>query len=322
MSLALVKIALAAFYFAFSFSALSAANMIRADDQMIRIIFQEAKKDKWDDAHRKQITKLALKKAKDMAASNPDIAKDIMFEEGGEEAERKVDISLISLDDNNILLTLSTCLHAYQTSGCLFLINKNKADWTLLNFLAFDGDKMIPLYSCIIDNISYDTPELSLNTRGAGYYAGVKTSVSYVFRDGAFQYIRCHDSRLDEKKLEGVNTRGEDFDYGEYMKGKVVSWNKDIGNLFQKFTSKDSNDLKNNKNWQNIYFVKISKAYFHEQPDDKAKQASYLISGDAVYVSEKKGNWVFANYLDSKTQKTSSGWIRLEDVTYLWEDYL
>lgn len=103
------------------------------------------------------------------------------------------------------------------------------------------------------------------------------------------------------------------------MKTTVHYIDNDIAQLYTKFAPKGDEGLEKSDNWEKIDFVKTSKAYFHEQPNEKTKQASYIVKGDAVYISKTKDAWALANYLDPKSTKVITGWVKKDDLVNLLE---
>lgn len=152
-----------------------------------------------DDSRHKKITDFTYKKAREYASQNKEFefGHGMFLESKYDNADRSVDI--VRLDENNYLIKLTLENDEIRKSGCLFLINPVRPDWTPLQ-LENRGDKsLIKPYSFIPDWMNYRAP-LLLAYRWSGRYDGESFLDMYVFKEGAFKLILSQETVVDEKK--------------------------------------------------------------------------------------------------------------------------
>ena len=63
------------------------------------------------------------------------------------------------------------------------------------------------------------------------------------------------------------------------------------------------------KAWREERMIKDQKVWFYSRPDRSAKTASYVVTGDSVAVTDRRGDWLHVDYVGS-SRKTKSGWIQ------------
>jgi hypothetical protein len=83
-------------------------------------------------------------------------------------------------------------------------------------------------------------------------------------------------------------------------------WN--VAHFADEFTTFE---IQTPKNWIEIRYIAINKAYFYGAKDDKTKKKSYLIKGDIIYIDKIENNWIHCHYFGNKT---SEGWLKLEST--------
>ncbi len=327
----LVLTALAAFILALNGSDVMATNQTKDDRSIVNYLFEESNKpEEYSQEHLNQIAAFAYEKALNYAKHNKQFAKDEQLpslKEWLEEVEERYSIvniglegavSLIKLDNNHVLVYLQTTFPAvgYAQGGILFLINKTKPDWTPLQLDHWEDDKKIRSYS--VNNLNYEPPKFSTFMRnGEGGYYSPGIEDQYLFNNGSIKHIRSfhtiHDERLsegnEEEVLMDLIAKGE-------LSDKVYYVDEHVAKMYNQFSGKDPEDLNKRENWNNIYCIKANRAYFHNQPNDTKRNDLFVIRGDVIYISEIKGAWGMAHYLDLNN-KATYGWIRLRDVMKL-----
>lgn len=267
-----------------------------------------------DDSRYEKIGNFLYKKVCEYARQNKEFGESIFLESKFD--REKDSVNIFQLDKNNYLIHLMLNNYEVGKSDYLFLINPVNPDWTPL--LLEVGTQGGSRKSYSPDWINYEAP-LLLAYRWSGRYDGESFLDIYVFKEGVFKLILSEETIVDEKKAQDVNLDSETIDIEEYLRTTIHYIANDIAQLYTKFAPKEDEGLEKSDNWEKIYFVKILKAYFYEQPNEKAKRALSISRGDAVYVSEIKEAWVLANYLDPKSTKVTTGWVKKDDLISLWE---
>lgn len=58
------------------------------------------------------------------------------------------------------------------------------------------------------------------------------------------------------------------------------------------------------------------RSYFHDEPDEATRRGAYLVEGDQGYVSDvtEAGDWFFMQFTHPETQRTTTGWMRAEEL--------
>jgi hypothetical protein len=271
------------------------------EKQVLKLITEEAKKpeDKRDSSHLKTIADFLFQKAKAFAVKNEDVLID-------EQPDYVPTVGLWLLDKDTILVSLATLMHAYQASGCLFFISPGKPNWTPL--------KLARGYSVITTYMGYEAPLLHIYARSAGFYYGFGIKDDYLFQNGTFKLIRSIETSATKDIPEDIK---EDTLLEKYTQTTLHDIDPGISKLYTTCAEKGSPGLDHLQSWEKVRFVKGDKAYFHEKPDTATQKGTYIIKGDAIFVSEIKGDWVLAQYLNPKTKKTLQGYIKSEDLEKL-----
>lgn len=83
-------------------------------------------------------------------------------------------------------------------------------------------------------------------------------------------------------------------------------WN--VAHFADEFTTFE---IQTPKNWIEIRYIAINKAYFYGAKDDNTKKKSYLTKGDIIYIDKIENNWIHCHYFGNKT---SEGWLKLEST--------
>jgi hypothetical protein len=271
-----------------------------------------------DDSRHEKIGDFLYKKAREYARQNKEFSDSISLESKYDKKKDSFDI--IQLDENEYLIHLTLNNYEIRESVCLFLINPARPNWTpLLLEVGAQGESR-KSYSFISHSMKYSGPLLS-TLRWSRRYDGENFFNMYVFKEGVFKLILSEETTIDEKKAEGINLAAETTDIEEHLKTTVHYIAHDITQLYAKFAPKEDGGLEKSDNWEKIFFVKPSKTYFYEQPNEKTKQASYITRGDAVYIRETKEAWALANYLDPKSTQVTTGWVKKDDLENLWEPW-
>ena len=69
--------------------------------------------------------------------------------------------------------------------------------------------------------------------------------------------------------------------------------------------------LQESKNWIEIRYIDIDKAFFYTQQNETTKRKAYVLKGDIVFIDKIKSNWIHCSYI-GKTVTT--GWLKLDSV--------
>lgn len=56
------------------------------------------------------------------------------------------------------------------------------------------------------------------------------------------------------------------------------------------------------------------KAYFHSMPDASSIRRSYLVEGDRVMISKIQRNFVYVDFYNEYSGKSTSGWLDTQDL--------
>ena len=60
--------------------------------------------------------------------------------------------------------------------------------------------------------------------------------------------------------------------------------------------------------------VKVSKTFFHAEPDYSTRKKSYLVQYDSGSLTQTRNGFGFVNFYNSSNGKSTSGWISLTDL--------
>lgn len=64
--------------------------------------------------------------------------------------------------------------------------------------------------------------------------------------------------------------------------------------------------------WNGVYVIKSSRAYFHKTPDEGQRKSAFLVSGDIVYVHDETPGWYLVSF--QGRSKETRGWIKKADT--------
>jgi hypothetical protein len=66
--------------------------------------------------------------------------------------------------------------------------------------------------------------------------------------------------------------------------------------------------------------VAVKKTFFYSMPDEKTKRSSFLIENDRITVEKSQRNFVFVSFTNEYNGKTTSGWIKSDDLEPIYAD--
>lgn len=281
------------------------------DQEFARMLFETTPKKPNQQSNAAHINAFILQKVKQTAATNKQFADDVILDH----IDRDGEINYQQLDDEHMLVIVSTALHAYQSSGCLFLVNKKTGHWQPVILHKNEGyeKQNNTTYSVIIDNIDYTTPILNEWARGAGWYAGIGTQYIHVFQNGKFHPIRAVNYDLTEEGRKELD-KNPDSSPDEFITSNVHAIDKTITKLYELNAPKGAPSLNELESWKRIFFVSSERAYLHEYREDKSQKKTYLVQGDVIYADKLQEKWVFIKYLHPTTHNTAEGWVKLSDL--------
>jgi len=93
-------------------------------------------------------------------------------------------------------------------------------------------------------------------------------------------------------------------------KNLIIKLNKEHGGCWnvQHFTdSPVSFSLAKKKNWIGIRVARSKKTYFYRQPDAQTRRRAYVINGDVLKVIKNNTDWLYIEYLNINSGKTTQG---------------
>lgn len=274
------------------------------DKEVARLIFENV-----SDEPSQEIKNFIRQKVKQIAATNKQFADDILLDQ----IDSADEFQFQPIDNNHILIIVPTYLHAYQASGCLFVVHKTTGDWqpVMVQTVVADEQKTTGSYSFITDGISYSSPILHVWARGAGWYGGIGTEYKYLFQNGSFNLIRMVNHEMTEEGMKRLDKNPE-ASPDDFIIPEIKPVDKAIIKLYEMNAPKGAPSLSKIEGWKRIFFVSKDKSYFFEQPDEKTQKKSYLVNGDAVYVDKIQGTWANVKYNNATTHQKTDGWMKLE----------
>jgi hypothetical protein len=66
--------------------------------------------------------------------------------------------------------------------------------------------------------------------------------------------------------------------------------------------------------------VAVKKTFFYSMPDEKTKKGSFLIENDRITVEKTQRNFVFVTFTNEANGKTTTGWIKSDDLEPIYAD--
>jgi hypothetical protein len=66
--------------------------------------------------------------------------------------------------------------------------------------------------------------------------------------------------------------------------------------------------------------VAVKKTFFYSMPDEKTKKGSFLIENDRITVEKTQRNFVFVTFTNEYNGKTTSGWLKSDDLEPIYAD--
>lgn len=276
----------------FWLSTIQAADEPIGEAEILKYITEESEKDYvvQNATRMRAIQDFVLQKAKLFAKQDQTFASEFLPDEYYLQGGR---VQLTRLDEQYILLNMPFSLAASQAQISYFLIHQDKTKWVPIKFPK--------LGYVLAGGESYDAPILTMVSK-SGYTN--KYAYQFLFKEGRFTLIRTIDLEINPGKSGETKT--------VYAKQAVADINENVKNLYARF-SLGGATLEHYQSWEKIYFITTQKAYFYEQPSDATKQKSYVVTGEAVYVSKTQGDWVYAHYYNAKNKAITQGWLKEND---------
>lgn len=313
----------------FCWDCLASPNKVLDESQVITFILEQGKKEEntYNPLILRQIRDFAYQKLRDYAKKDKEFAENLFFDEDEDliqedpQSESIDHVGIESFGDGDFLLTVSTIdIGPKADQLYFFLIHNKKSDWIPIQFdrhAAGEGKSR----SLICAGIEYGAPLLKIHSRGTPESCGECGARDlFLFKNSSFELIRSVNYSVDLEMLFKADAAGLNSDYLNYMREDIDYTDKDILQLYQSCGPKGIPLIDESELWKAIYFVKSPKVYFYETPDETTKKPAYVVTSDALYISEIQGTWGFAHYRNPKSAQITRGWVKMEGVTRIKEE--
>jgi hypothetical protein len=149
---------------------------------------------------KRDIAAFLVAKIKEDIKMTPKLGDELFMEEEMIPDEERLQV--IHFDDETRLVVLSLARHAYQESGCLFLIKRDEVDWTPLSFDSVREEGRTSHFSVITSFVDWHAPILTLWSRSAGWNPSLGVKESYRYEKGHFELLSSYEIKADRQDAE------------------------------------------------------------------------------------------------------------------------
>ncbi len=274
----------------------------------------------------KEVASFLYRKAEEYAKTNKDFANEVELQDLKED----LSLSLITLDNDHVLVNVRTSTKAYNVQastkvynsgyGFMFLIDRNNPDWVPLRLEQWRDGKLINSYRTGdvegISPASFSVFNYPKNSERDFDDKGILDT--YIIKAGKFKLIKASETVPWGRLMEyNFRTELKQLIKEGKISGKVVYIGPHIELTYKTFAPKGKKDLTNVLNWKPMYVVRASKSHFYNDTYEFLKTHDFLTRGDVVYVTKLKYKWAEAHFLDPQTNQPTSGWVKLDDLETL-----
>ncbi|MBA4749916.1 MAG: hypothetical protein H2057_04775 [Alphaproteobacteria bacterium] len=149
---------------------------------------------------KRDIAAFLVAKIKEDIKMTPKLGDELFMEEEMIPDEERLQV--IHFDDETRLVVLSLARHAYQESGCLFLIKRDEVDWTPLSFDSVREEGRRQNFSVITSFVEWHAPILTLWGRSTGWNPSLGVKESYLYEKGRFELLSSYEVKADMPSAE------------------------------------------------------------------------------------------------------------------------
>jgi hypothetical protein len=324
----IITVALVHFFLSSIFDSASLASQNKTPDetQIIALILEEGKKEINKRNHKalKQIRDFAYQKLRGYAQKDKEFAKELIFdipENLDKDAIQYIATEHVGIEpfgDGDFLLTVSTAadVPSKQDELYFFLIHNKKSNWIPIQFDLSAIEEGKPR-SFSGREFKYKSPLLTVREVIPAVSCRVNT---FILQDGFFKLLSIPTRFLKETFHEDLE-KGLEPDNDDYWEDDITYVNAELIEHAKSCGPKNATIKDDMKLWKTIYFARFPQVYFHGSAVLHTKKKSYVVKGDMVCATEIKGSWIFAYYCNPKNRKTTSGWVKMDELVSPSQEY-